>query len=63
MFLGRIRVAFVALFVLMGCHSCQLRHNRQHVEIGDAVSVTCEEDMPCWDCVTMGNHICGPVTR
>jgi hypothetical protein len=21
----------------------------------------CEEDMPCWDCKTMGNHICGPV--
>jgi hypothetical protein len=20
----------------------------------------CEEDMPCWDCQTMGNHICGP---
>lgn len=20
----------------------------------------CEEDMPCWDCKTMGNHICGP---
>lgn len=21
----------------------------------------CEEDMPCWDCKTMGNTICGPV--
>lgn len=20
----------------------------------------CEEDMPCWDCETMGNLICGP---
>lgn len=19
----------------------------------------CEEDQPCWDCATMGNHICG----
>lgn len=19
----------------------------------------CEEDMPCWDCSTMGNKICG----
>lgn len=19
----------------------------------------CHEDMPCWDCKTMGNHICG----
>lgn len=22
----------------------------------------CEEDEPCWDCATMGNRICGPVT-
>jgi hypothetical protein len=20
----------------------------------------CQEDMPCWDCETMGNRICGP---
>jgi hypothetical protein len=23
------------------------------------VYTTCEEDMPCWDCETMGNRICG----
>lgn len=23
--------------------------------------VICEEDMPCWDCKTMGNKICGSV--
>jgi hypothetical protein len=23
----------------------------------------CEEDMPCWDCATMGNKICGPVAE
>lgn len=23
----------------------------------------CDEDQPCWDCATMGNLICGPVTR
>jgi hypothetical protein len=22
----------------------------------------CQEDDPCWDCHTMGNHICGPAT-
>ncbi len=21
----------------------------------------CHEDMPCWDCSTMGNQVCGPV--
>jgi len=20
----------------------------------------CHEDMPCWDCTTMGNLVCGP---
>ncbi|QFG12173.1 Hypothetical Protein OBI_RACECAR_45 [Arthrobacter phage Racecar] len=29
-------------------------------EVG--VSVSCEEDMPCWDCETMGNLQCGPAT-
>jgi hypothetical protein len=22
--------------------------------------IKCEEDMPCWDCSTMGNKVCGP---
>jgi hypothetical protein len=22
--------------------------------------VRCAEDMPCWDCATMGNKVCGP---
>lgn len=25
-------------------------------------SPVCEEDMPCWDCATMGNRMCGPQT-
>jgi hypothetical protein len=24
-------------------------------------TVTCVEDMPCWDCSAMGNRICGPL--
>ena len=23
----------------------------------------CQEDMPCWDCSSMGNRICGPTTE
>lgn len=23
----------------------------------------CTEDMDCWDCETMGNRVCGPLTR
>lgn len=26
-----------------------------------AAAPRCEEDQPCWNCATMGNHICGPV--
>lgn len=22
--------------------------------------ITCQEDMKCWNCKTMGNHVCGP---
>lgn len=27
----------------------------------EATVITCQEDMPCWDCETMGNGICGPI--
>lgn len=23
------------------------------------VDTVCQEDDPCWNCLTMGNHICG----
>lgn len=25
-------------------------------------TVDCQEDEPCWDCSTMGNGVCGPLT-
>lgn len=28
---------------------------------GAIYRVTCQEDMKCWDCKTMGNLVCGPV--
>lgn len=39
-------------------------------QVGDAwdnctpvpTTTTCQEDMPCWDCATMGNLVCGPIT-
>lgn len=31
-----------------------------HTAPAPAPAVECIEDMPCWDCSTMGNHICGP---
>jgi len=40
-------------------------HISPEVVIEDATPTTpaapiCEEDMPCWDCSTMGNKVCGP---
>lgn len=29
------------------------------VRIGTPASPACTEDMACWDCHTMGNHVCG----
>jgi hypothetical protein len=29
------------------------------VGLSDTQQVKCEEDMPCWDCETMGNGLCG----
>lgn len=28
-----------------------------------AAPTRCTEDMPCWDCHTMGNQLCGPTTE
>lgn len=30
------------------------------VEALNSSDSRCEEDMPCWNCETMGNKICGP---
>jgi hypothetical protein len=35
------------------------------LSIGGAISHTdqkgaCQEDQACWNCLTMGNHTCGP---
>lgn len=29
-------------------------------DVGVVQQHRCEEDEPCWDCSTMGNHVCGP---
>lgn len=29
--------------------------------LADAPVQSCQEDMTCWDCETMGNLICGPI--
>ena len=34
-----------------------------HQHAATTVAHRCEEDQPCWNCKTMGNHICGPSTQ
>jgi len=49
-----IVITALLLFTLLaGCQQVQ------RVRIGTAIHKSCQEDMPCWDCHTMGNHICG----
>ena len=36
-------------------------HVEYATEAGAQSPARCEEDMPCWDCETMGNRICGPI--
>lgn len=50
---------------------CKVKYgNEAHAVIeknGDAgcyrlaggIHASCQEDMPCWNCKTMGNHVCG----
>lgn len=54
-------IATVSLLtVLMGMGACA----QPTVTVNyptPTVNEQCEEDMPCWDCETMGNLICGPL--
>jgi len=47
------RVILCAAFVVDALVGCATR-------LDDDQPVRCTEDMPCWDCETMGNGLCGP---
>lgn len=41
---------------------CSLTPSENEAELSESqVYNRCYEDQPCWNCKTMGNHICGPV--
>lgn len=47
-------------------HEGRTIHEHRPAELGPVVTIpspVCTEDMDCWDCHTMGNLICGPVTE
>ena len=43
---------------LLGVHEIRSLHDQLNKL--QSTAITCQEDMPCWDCTTMGNKICGP---
>ena len=56
-----------ALAIVLGVSACYSTtpvpvHSPASVELTDptlpATTPVCEEDMPCWDCSTMGNKVC-----
>jgi len=47
-----IGLAIIGTFVI---HDLSVQLNKLQ-----STAITCQEDMPCWDCTTMGNKICGP---
>lgn len=52
-----------SLVFVWGC--LVIGQNREADRLTDSgtippVEITCQEDMPCWDCSTMGNRECGP---
>lgn len=59
---ARIALGVVATGALIGL-SCQGPEPMTHRTVGTSSTstTTCAEDMPCWDCSTMGNRICGPL--
>jgi hypothetical protein len=66
---GRFVVATLAVLVLwvwiiasftIGQNWKQDRLNTEDSGTIPPVSITCQEDEPCWDCTSMGNGVCGP---
>lgn len=56
MFMNHTRTiveSLCALILVFGAAYCS-----PPVHIGKAKHVTCTEDMRCWNCHTMGNHVC-----
>ena len=55
-YLAVLVVSLLALGILAGKNISDSHSAAQPVKLHKA---QCEEDMPCWDCKTMGNRICG----
>lgn len=47
-------ILVVGGLLILEARDLAIRHRIEH---------TCLEDQACWDCTTMGNHVCGPINR
>ena len=57
-FIIAVAVALVVSFLIAGAVAA---FGRMTDNIRFSNAPECMEDMPCWDCETMGNRICGPI--
>lgn len=72
--MNRYRMLITAAAISFAAASCTLPANHPHYNPTAPKPPTtsyppttftppatpCHEDDPCWNCATMGNHICGP---
>lgn len=49
----------LALLIVLTLGSCGVLATYHPEADTTPPPTTCQEDMPCWDCATMGNRICG----
>lgn len=62
-----MRKVIIVVLVVITTAACYARVGGDRVLNPRPVPVTttvpCQEDMPCWDCETMGNLRCGDIER
>jgi hypothetical protein len=55
------RIFIMTVLIIAGCWIYWTGYGDGYSN-GQKDTTTCQEDDPCWDCHTMGNHICGDPT-
>ena len=54
-------ISLIALILsLVTVSGCASQTTTQTPTTQASTQAVCEEDQPCWDCVAMGNKMCGP---
>lgn len=59
----KLAIPALALAVLAGGLTLGAALPTEGVGPPTPTTQTCMEDQPCWDCESMGNHICGTLTE